>query len=55
MLEALSHLISWTGSGALETSSKSIGNIRHAPVDEDILVNDDTKAYRRWLIRIWNK
>jgi hypothetical protein len=26
-----------------------------APVEEDGLVNDDTKAHRQWLMGIWNK
>jgi hypothetical protein len=25
------------------------------PVEEDGLVNDETKAHRQWLMKIWNK
>lgn len=26
-----------------------------APVEEDVLVEDDSKAHRQWLMRTWNE
>jgi hypothetical protein len=42
----------------LERQQRSLGKVQRyldAPVEEDILVNDNTKAHRQWLMRIWNK
>jgi hypothetical protein len=42
----------------LEQQQRSLEKVQRyldAPVEEDGLVNDDTKAHRQWLMRIWNK
>jgi hypothetical protein len=42
----------------LEQQRKSLEKVRRyldPPIEEDGLVNGDTKAHRQWLMKIWNK
>jgi hypothetical protein len=38
-----------------QRSLKKIQRYPDIPVEEDGLVNDNTKAHRQWLMKIWTK
>jgi hypothetical protein len=38
-----------------QRSLEKVQRYLDAPVEEDGLCKDDTKAHRQWLMRIWNK
>ena len=39
----------------LEESLAKVQKYLAAPVEEDVLVEDKSKAHRQWLMRSWNK
>jgi hypothetical protein len=42
----------------LKQQQRSLDKVQaylNAPVEENGLVNDNTKAHRQWLMRIWNQ
>ena len=39
----------------LEESLAKVQKNLAAPVEEDVLVEDKSKAHRQWLMRSWNK
>ena len=39
----------------IEESLAKVQKYLATPVEEDILVEDESKAHRQWLMRIWNR
>ena len=39
----------------IEESLAKVEKYLAAPVEEDVLVEDDSKAHRQWLMRTWNE
>ena len=39
----------------IEESLAKVQKYLAAPVDEDVLVEDECKAHRQWLMRTWNE
>jgi hypothetical protein len=44
-----------TNESLIEESLAKVQKYLAAPVEEDVLVEDESKAHRQWLMRTWNE